>query len=106
MNENPQICLNFNVTFFSIYEHKMEVIEIATKVFDGIITLHTNYKALESDMCDVIKIRVLSISFFKGFPFPFLLSSFLFRRIFMTLHITLSSASKTNIKTSKKYLGV
>ena len=67
MYENPQICLNFSVTFFSIYEHKREVIEIATKVFDGIITLHTNYKALESEMCDVIKIRVLSISFLRGF---------------------------------------
>ena len=36
-----------------------------------------NLEALESVMCDVIKIRLLSISFFYGYPFPLPLRLFL-----------------------------
>ncbi len=76
-------------------------------------------EALESVMCDVLKIRLKrrdatrikklqlkfgnpsfktgryrSVLIFSGwFPFPFLVAILLFRRIFMTSHMTLSSAS-------------
>ena len=43
-------------------------------------------------MCEVIKI-CLNPSLFQGFYFPLLLSFLLFRRIFMTSHITLYCAS-------------
>ena len=77
-------------------------------------------EALESVMCDVIKIRLkrriamrskikaqlkfgypsfkicrsITVSIFSGwFPFPLLVAINLFRRIFMTSHMTLSSVS-------------
>ena len=44
-----------------------------------------NYEALESVMCDVIKIRLLS-SYFLSHPY-------LFEHIFKILHVTLYSTS-------------
>ena len=46
------------------------------------ISLYSFKETTESVMCDVIKIRILFISFFEGFPFPLLLSPFPFRRTF------------------------
>ena len=48
-------------------------------------------KALESVLCVVIKIR-LNPPLSLGFPFLLLLLSLLFRRMFMTSNMTLSSA--------------
>ena len=56
------------------------------------LILQFHNEALESVMCDVIKIRLKSISFL-GVSFLILLSSLLFRRIVTNSHVTLSSAS-------------
>ncbi len=90
------------------------------------ISVMQTCEVLESVLCDVIKIRLkrrdatrnkvkqnlhlkfgnpsfkidrsISVLIFSGwFPFPLLVTILLFRRIFMTSHMTLSSASKLAI---------
>ncbi len=95
---------------------------MTVKKVEKLIHKYLSYEALESVMCEVIKIRLKSrnatrnkfklklhlklgnpsfkigrsaaILIFSGwFPFPLLVAILLFRRIFVTSHMTLSSAS-------------
>ena len=66
----------------------LKINSIFQNMINSIPTSVGKYGDMESDMCDVIKIY-LNPSLFQGFPCPLLLSSSLFRRIFMTSHMTL-----------------
>ena len=73
---------------------------------DGLVGVYINkdiyVRSAGKFQCDVIKVR-LNTSLSYKFPFPILLWSHLFRRIFMTSHIKLYSALSISSAEVTKY---